>query len=73
MFRYEREQKVCTIGGVKSVANQGKRAPLLIGNMFQKGDLILESRKGGKFWIGRPRKSGFVRWSASHMRRQSRA
>jgi len=27
----------------------GENPPLLIGNMFQKGDLILEDRKGGKF------------------------
>ena len=49
MLRYEREQKVCTIGGVKVGGQPGEKAPLLIGNMFQKGDLILESRKEGKF------------------------
>ena len=27
----------------------GENPPLLIGNMFQKGDLLLEDRKGGKF------------------------
>ena len=49
MLKYEREQKVCTIGGVQVGGQPGERAPLLIGNMFQKGDLILESRKEGKF------------------------
>jgi tetrahydromethanopterin S-methyltransferase subunit H len=49
MFRYERSQKVCTIGGVQVGGQPGERAPLLIGNMFQKGDLILESRKEGRF------------------------
>jgi tetrahydromethanopterin S-methyltransferase subunit H len=49
MFRYEKDQKVCTIGNVRVGGQPGERAPLLIGNMFQKGDLILESRKEGKF------------------------
>jgi tetrahydromethanopterin S-methyltransferase subunit H len=49
MFRYNREQKVCTIGDVMVGGQPGERAPLLIGNMFQKGDLILEDRKEGRF------------------------
>ncbi len=49
MFRYQIEQKVCNIGGVKVGGQLGENPPLLIGNMFQKGDLILEDRKGGKF------------------------
>jgi len=49
MFRYAREQKVCTISGIKVGGQPGENPPLLIGNMFQKGDLILESRKDGKF------------------------
>ena len=49
MFRYELEQKVCNIGGIKVGGQPGENPPLLIGNMFQKGDLILEDRKGGKF------------------------
>jgi len=49
MFTYERNQKVCTIGTVKVGGQPGERPPLLIGNMFQKGDLILESRKEGRF------------------------
>ncbi len=49
MFRYQQEQKVCNIGGIKVGGQPGENPPLLIGNMFQKGDLILEDRKGGKF------------------------
>ena len=49
MFRYQIEQKVCNIGGIKVGGQFGENPPLLIGNMFQKGDLILEDRKGGKF------------------------
>jgi tetrahydromethanopterin S-methyltransferase subunit H len=49
MFRYSLEQRVCNIGGVKVGGQPGENPPLLIGNMFQKGDLILEDRKGGKF------------------------
>ena len=49
MFRYQLEQKVCHIGGVKLGGQLGENPPLLIGNMFQKGDLIVEDRKGGKF------------------------
>ncbi|HLA27794.1 MAG TPA: tetrahydromethanopterin S-methyltransferase subunit H [Syntrophales bacterium] len=49
MFRYEREQRVFNIGGIKVGGQPGENPPLLIGNMFQKGDLILEDRKGGKF------------------------
>lgn len=49
MFRYQLEQKFCNIGGVKVGGQLGENPPLLIGNMFQKGDLILEDRKEGKF------------------------
>lgn len=49
MLRYQLEQKVCSIGGIKVGGQPGENSPLLIGNMFQKGDLILESRKEGKF------------------------
>jgi tetrahydromethanopterin S-methyltransferase subunit H len=49
MFKYQAKQKVCNIGGVKVGGQLGENPPLLIGNMFQKGDLILEDRKGGKF------------------------
>jgi tetrahydromethanopterin S-methyltransferase subunit H len=49
MFRYEREQKVFNIGGIKVGGQLGENPPLLIGNMFQKGDVILENRREGKF------------------------
>jgi len=46
---YDLEQKVCTIGGIKVGGQPGENAPLLIGNMFQKGDTLIESRKERKF------------------------
>ena len=49
MFRYNLEQIVCTIGGIKVGGQPGENPPLLIGNMFQKGDILLESRKQGRF------------------------
>lgn len=49
MFRYDVEQKVCSIGGVKIGGQPGENPPLLIGNMFQKGDRILGDRKQGSF------------------------
>ena len=49
MFRYQVKQQVFHIGGVKVGGQLGENPPLLIGNMFQKGDLILEDRKSGKF------------------------
>src|SRR4030067_3863093 len=49
MFKYQEKQKICNIGAVKVCGQLGEHPPLLIGNMFQKGDLILEDRKGGKF------------------------
>ena len=49
MFKYSKEQKVFNIGGVKVGGQPGENAPLLIGNMFQKGDKLLESRKERKF------------------------
>ncbi len=49
MFRYSLEQKVCDIGGIKVGGQPGENPPLLIGSMFQKGDILLESRKEGRF------------------------
>jgi tetrahydromethanopterin S-methyltransferase subunit H len=49
MGTYEAEQAVCDIGGIKIGGQPGEHAPLLIGNMFQKGDTILQSRKEKKF------------------------
>ena len=49
MFRYETEQKVFNVGGIKIGGQPGENPPLLISNMFQKGDVLLESRKERKF------------------------
>ncbi|MFA4836508.1 MAG: tetrahydromethanopterin S-methyltransferase subunit H [Dehalococcoidia bacterium] len=49
MIRYELEQRVCNIAGVKVGGQPGENPPLLIGSMFQKGDTLLESRKEHKF------------------------
>ncbi len=49
MFRYDSEQKVFNIGGVKVGGQPGENAPLLISSMFQKGDTLIESRKDRKF------------------------
>lgn len=48
-FRYALTQKVCNIGGLKVGGQPGEHAPLLIGSMFQKGDILIESRKERKF------------------------
>jgi tetrahydromethanopterin S-methyltransferase subunit H len=49
MFRYQLEQRVFSIGDLKVGGQLGENPPLLIGNMFQKGDVIVEDRKRGKF------------------------
>jgi len=49
MLRYDLQQKVCNIAGIKVGGQPGENAPLLIGNMFQKGDTLIESRKERKF------------------------
>jgi tetrahydromethanopterin S-methyltransferase subunit H len=49
MFRYRVAQKVCNIGGIKVGGQPGENPPLLIASMFQKGDILLESRKEGRF------------------------
>lgn len=49
MFRYELEQKVFNIGGIRVGGQPGENPPLLIGNMFQKGDIILKNRREGEF------------------------
>jgi tetrahydromethanopterin S-methyltransferase subunit H len=48
-FRYEREQKVCNIGGVEVGGQPGENPPLLLASLFQKGDRLVESRKKRKF------------------------
>ena len=49
MLRYALPQKVCNIAGLKVGGQPGENPPLLIGNMFQKGDVIIESRKKREF------------------------
>ena len=49
MFRYERQQKVFRIGNTKVGGQPGENPPLLIGNMFQKGDSLIQSRKERRF------------------------
>lgn len=48
-LKYELEQKVCIIGGIRVGGQPGENPPLLIGSMFQKGDILIESRKERKF------------------------
>lgn len=49
MVRYPKEQRVCTIGSLRVGGQPGENPPLLVGNMFQKGDALLKSRKDGEF------------------------
>ena len=49
MLRYKKEQQVCDIGGLRVGGQPGENPPLLVGNMFQKGDALLKSRKHGEF------------------------
>lgn len=49
LFRFEREQKVYDIYGMKVGGQPGERPPLLVANMFQTKDKLVESRKPVKF------------------------
>jgi tetrahydromethanopterin S-methyltransferase subunit H len=49
VLKYSLEQKVCSIGHIKVGGQPGENPPLLISNMFQQGDVLLESRKERKF------------------------
>ncbi len=49
MFKFDLEQKVFNIGGINVGGQLGENPPLLIGNMFQRGDPILDERREGKF------------------------
>lgn len=49
LFRFDREQKVYDIYGMKVGGQPGERPPLLIANMFQTKDKLVESRKPPKF------------------------
>lgn len=46
MFRFEKEQAVYEIGGIKVGGQPGDNPPLLIASMFHNKDRILEDRKG---------------------------
>ena len=46
MFRFETEQKVFDIAGVKIGGQSGENPPLLIASMFHNKDRILTDRKG---------------------------
>jgi tetrahydromethanopterin S-methyltransferase subunit H len=48
-FHYDKEQKVCDIGGLKVGGQPGENPPLLLASLFQKGDKLVESRKKRKF------------------------
>jgi tetrahydromethanopterin S-methyltransferase subunit H len=48
-FRYDKQQRVCDIGGIKVGGQPGDNPPLLLASLFQKGDKLIESRKKGKF------------------------
>jgi len=49
MLKYDLEQKIFSIGDIKVGGQLGENPPLMIGSMFQKGDVLLESRKERKF------------------------
>lgn len=49
MLRYKKEQQVFQVGNIKVGGQPGENPPLLISNMFQKGDGLIESRKEHKF------------------------
>lgn len=48
-FKFERQQKVCDIAGVKVGGQPGENSTVLIGSMFHKGDRLIKSRKSGEF------------------------
>lgn len=49
MLNFNKEPVVCSIGNYRIGGRPGENPPLLIGNIFQKGDIMLESRREGKF------------------------
>ncbi|MFC1995725.1 tetrahydromethanopterin S-methyltransferase subunit H [Chloroflexota bacterium] len=49
MAKYDLDQRICHIGSIKVGGQPGQNAPLVIGNMFQKGDTLIESRRECKF------------------------
>lgn len=49
MFRFQTEQKVFKLGGIKIGGQPGQNPPLLIASMFHNKDRILEDRQTAKF------------------------
>lgn len=49
MISYQTPQNVCRIGNAVFGGQPGENPPLLMGNIFQKGDVMLEDRKAGRF------------------------
>lgn len=48
-FRFDMQQKVCDIAGVKIGGQPGENPTALIGSMFHKGDRLIKDRKAGEF------------------------
>src|SRR3990172_6400978 len=46
MFRFDKEQKVFTLDGIKVGGQPGENPPLLISSMFHNKDRIVTDRKG---------------------------
>ena len=49
MFRFNKPQEVCRIGEFAFGGQSGERPPLLVANMFQRGDKLLHDRKAADF------------------------
>lgn len=49
MFRFTTPQKICRIGNAVFGGQPGERPPLLVANMFQRGDKLLHDRKAVSF------------------------
>jgi len=49
LFKFEREQKILEIGGVKIGGQPGELPTVLIGSLFHEGHRIVKNRKLGKF------------------------
>jgi tetrahydromethanopterin S-methyltransferase subunit H len=49
MFRFETEQKVCEIGGVKFGGQPGEHPTVIVPSIFQKGDKAFEGKHKGRF------------------------
>lgn len=58
MFRFERPQKVVTLGPWRVGGQPGENPTLLIGSLFHKGDGLVESRREGRFH--RPKARHFI-------------